>query len=160
MTWDTTMTAILRSMVGDMTTPYTYSDSRLKTMLICSAYIINENIDFDYSYTVDPVLETLSPDPTSVTDTGFVNLTILYTVYVIFNSEYRTATSQAFNMKDGPSIIDGRVVAEQKGKLAKQALDNYNRAVLEYRAGNCHAGDAIIGPHRDSDPTIATYMFN
>ena len=52
MAWETDLVTILRNVIFDVdSTNYTYSDNRLKEMLVVSAQLVNSEIKLDNDYT-------------------------------------------------------------------------------------------------------------
>ena len=134
---------VLRVIINDIDAD-TYTDARLEQILLAGAYVIVNEIDIASSYTVDMSAETISPDPES--DVAIMNLLILKTAVIIKNNEAKAAQRLGVTITDGPSTISG------KGKLdaiiadAKMLSDKYEKTKLEYLAGNCKAGQAIMTP--------------
>jgi len=153
MAWEIELVQIVRGLIGDTdSTSYDYTNERLKDLILIAAQLVLGDATFGNSYTVDVDEITLTPDPTVTTkDNGFINLSCLKTACIILSSEWRTASKNAISFKDGPSSIDAKGVAAEKQALAKEACENYTDALMQYRAGNAAAGEAIVGPHRYSD---------
>jgi hypothetical protein len=150
MAWKTEIGMIVRHLIGDVDYDNsTYSEDRIhETILVC-AQLVNAELDFANTYTIDVDQCTLSPDPTVGTkDDGFINLVALKAACLILNSEFRTSASKAFNIVDGPSRIDGRDVANSQKELAKNMCGLYEDAKKAYRVGNLSVGAAIVGPYR------------
>ena len=68
---------MLRVVIFDLETTPTYSDSRLEEMLIASAHLVTQDIDFSTSYSIDILGQSITPDPTDSTDKEFVNFVVL-----------------------------------------------------------------------------------
>jgi hypothetical protein len=146
MAWTDEAIPLLRGMIGDTESPVEYSDNRLTDLLYYAAFLVVQSMDFTNDYTV--VLSTLniSPDPTS--DISFLALVCLKTKEMIAQSEYKTASLKAYNIKDGQSSIDGRAVADAKKQLAMDAKKEYDDASYQYQAGNYTVGESIVSPFR------------
>lgn len=150
MAWQDQMTIILRSLINDLDdSPYTYADARLQTILLVSARLMLINVDFANSYTVDVTNATLTPDPTdpATQDDAFVVLTSLRAACIILGNEIKAESGNAISIKDGPSAIDLRGVTGTLTTLYKDLSSRYEELLLEYRAGNSVAGQAILGPY-------------
>ena len=104
-------------------------------------------VSFTTTYTVSIAGPTISPDPVSLVDNGFINLVVLKAACILVTSEYRTASAKGLSVKDGPSSIDGRQVATSKGALAGDMCKKYEDAKKAYQAGDRSAGQAIVGPY-------------
>lgn len=149
MSWIDEAIPLLRGMIGDTESVVEYSDNRLTDLLYYSAFLVVQNVDFTNDYTVTLSTSTITPDPT--TDISFIALVCLRTNVMVAYSEYKTASNKAYNIKDGPSSIDGRVVAEMKQKIFEEAKKSYDEAEYQYQAGNYAVGEAIVSPFRTND---------
>jgi hypothetical protein len=140
--WKTISSLILRSALGDSTIPYLYSSSDLESLLISSAYIVCSYVNFPIDYVVNVQTEDISPEP----EKNLIFLMVLKAKSMILNSEYRIAAGKSLNIKDGPSAIDGRGVADNKKVLAEQATKDFDRAEFLYNANDSSKFQAIVGP--------------
>lgn len=149
MAWQTTIPFIIRGIINDFDTPYTYSDSRLQQIIVVSAQLLNTTIDFQNDYTIDIANTGISPDPVTVLDNTFINLVSLKSACLIINGEYRTAGGNAINIKSGPdslSTVDRANNKLQELKLgACKALED---AIWNYQLGNAVVGETILSPYR------------
>ena len=64
MAWSDIATTVLRTLINDPDST-SYTDARLKTVLISCSYLIAYEITFDTTYTTDVTLETITPDPSA-----------------------------------------------------------------------------------------------
>jgi len=149
-TWKTEMTAILRNLIGDTNSENeSYDDSRLYQVILTAAQLVQTEVSFPKTYTVDVNCISLTPDPTSGSkDNGFINLVSLRAACIIATGEYKTNARMALSIRDGPSTIDAKGMVDARGQLAKDYCAAYQMAKREYQAGNRSAGEAIVGPHR------------
>lgn len=149
MAWQNEMVRIVRNLINDHdTSDPTYSNERLEEVILVSAQLVQNEIDFDTVYSIDVDAYTLSPDPTENTrDNNFVNLICLRSALLILGSEYKTNSSNSVRVTDGPSSIDMTDVTRNSKLLYEQALSDYTKAKVEYKAGNGMAGHAILGPY-------------
>jgi len=150
MAWQDQMTVILRSLINDLDdSNYTYTDDRLQTMLLVAARLMLINVDFANVYTIDVTANGLTPDPTdpNYQDDAFVVLTCLRAACIILGNEIKAESGNAISIKDGPSAIDLRGVTVTLTTLYKDLSSRYEELLLEYRAGNSVAGEAILGPY-------------
>lgn len=149
MSWQTEMTSILRGLTGDLDSPYTYSDSRLQQLIVISAQLTQQTIDFQQTYTIDIANTGISPDPTTGTrDDAFINLVSLRTYCLIATGESRAAGSNGISLRSGPDAIDTRDVATNKANEAKNICKLFEDAKFEYQAGNMQPGEVILSPYR------------
>lgn len=149
MAWKTEITTLVRNLIGDTDlTNVTYSDNRIVEGILSSAQLIQGEIDFTNTYTIDVDQCTLSPDPTINTkDNAFINLVALRTTCMILSSEAKTQALQSINFVDGPSKIDTRGASDGIMTLAKQACKAYEEAKHDYKMGGNMVGAAIVGPY-------------
>lgn len=147
MSWQTTMTQIVRGLIFDLTSPYTYTDERIQDIIAIAGTLVISDVDFSYTYTIDVSTPSISPDPATSSDDDFVALVCLKTACIISQGEHRTASRQAFNVKDGPASIDTRSKAEYLGGLANNVCEAYEKAKRSFQIGDGSVGKAIVGPY-------------
>jgi len=151
MAWDTEMVNLLRYVINDTDAlTQEYSDSRLKSLIVTAAQLTLGVVDFPRDYTIDISNITISPDPTTTKDNGFVNLVILKAACLLASGDYRSSAKQGVVIRDGPSTIDARATLITKKDIMDSACSKYDDAELEFRLGNSNAGEAIVGPHRNA----------
>jgi len=162
MTWQTEMTPILRYLINDIDpTSYTYTDTRLQNTILISSQLLLKEVDFDKVYSVDIGNSGLTPDPTTdPRDNPFINLTCLKATVVIYGGELRLATKSSLKVVDGPSQIDTTSMYSNIGKLYTQALETYNKAKIDYVAGNSIAGQSVLTPYSFPQNTIPNNIWN
>lgn len=148
MAWQNEMTNIVRNLINDVDGTL-YTDSRIETVILVAAQLLNTRVDYTYTYTIDVDLLSLSPDPTVVTpkDNDFINLVCLQAAVIILKSEAKTLAAQSYRITDGPSSID--ITAAYKGlqeqaKEMQNILDGY---VVDYTAGNSNGAQVIMTPY-------------
>lgn len=158
MSWQGEMSTIVRHLINDLdSSAYKYSDSRLESSLLVSSQLVTLQIDFNNTYTINIEQCSLSPDPTDAgtKDNAFINLACLKTACIIVGSEVRSEAGNAISIKDGPSSIDLRGVASTLMALYGDLCEKYDKLVLDYRAGNSVAGQAILGPYSPGSEYIS-----
>ena len=155
MAWQNEMVIILRHLINDLGTPL-YDSPRLEETILVAAHLIQNEIDFDNTYTIDVGAATLSPDPTTLTikDTAFISLTCLKAMSLIAEAEAKTYTLTGMVVKDGPSSIDMGNVYKGMVERAKEAHKRYEQAKIQYQAGNSRAGEAVLGPYTDESVDV------
>lgn len=157
MSWSETVLPMVRGLIGDIDTPQTYSDTRLTDITVYSAHLLTGEASFNFDYTISIPNSSISPDPTvSPEDTNFTNLLALRTAVLISNSEYKTAAKQSFVVKDGPSSVDTVSRYKALQEFAKTAKDAYDKAKIDYIAGNSVGSCAVLTPfyYRGESPTF------
>jgi len=140
------MVKIVRGLINDLVTPYTYSDARLQELICVGAVLCMQEVDFGTAYTVDLSADTISPDPSVAGDDDFEALVSLKTACMISQGEHRDAAKKALSVKDGPAFVDTKDRAKHLGDLAEDACDAYSKAKTNYKIGDGSLGRAIVGP--------------
>lgn len=154
MAWQTELVGILRQLINDTTTPYTFINSRLEQVTLVAAQLIQHNFDFSSTYTIDFDARSLSPDPTTGTrDTGFMNLVVLKARCIIRENEYKLQSASAgWTVIDGPTRVSTSDTLKGYKDMWEQACKDFDTAKFEYAAGNLCPGEAILGPF--ASPTL------
>lgn len=149
MAWQSEMVRILRHLIADIsTTSPVYDNSRLEEVILVSAQLMQNELDFPQTYTVDVDERILSPDPTQNTkDASFINLVCLRGAVLVLGSEYKTSSTNSIRVSDGPSSIDMTDVTRNAKLLYDSALAALEKAKIDYRAGNSIAGEAVLTPY-------------
>jgi len=163
MSWQGEIVTMVRHLISDVDpTNYTYSQDRLETAALVAAQIVQLEVNFEQTYTIDVEQCYLSPDPTDPTtsitlanrDDIFINLVALKTACLIMSSELRTYGLSSISVTDGPSSINYTAVAGHIKTLldyAKQAYEDYK---FNYKAGNACNGKAILSPYAPGADSI------
>jgi hypothetical protein len=148
MSWQNEIVRMVRFLINDIDAT-SYSDDRLEETVLVSAQLLISGVDFDNTYTVDVDTLTLSPDPTTLTtkDNNFINLLAIKTACIILGSEAKTLAAQSYRIKDGPSSIDISMAYQATKQLYTDLCDKLDKMILDYKAGNSVAGQAIITPY-------------
>lgn len=155
MAWLDDAITILRNVIGDDVSPYSYSDSRLEEILgSASSFVISE-ISFDSAYVVDVSIPEVTPDPSG--DNSFIALVVLKAACIIGCAEHRNASRKAMSFRDGPSSIDGRGVADHAKFVAQDLCKKYEDAKFDYVFGDGSLGVAIIGPYTGGGEPSSIY---
>ena len=162
MSWQGEISTIIRYLVDDVdSSKYKYSHKRIETTALVAAQLVTLQVDLANTYTINIEGCTLSPDPTDADtrDNAFINLCSLKSACIMVGSEIRSEASNAISIKDGPSAIDLRGVASTLTILYHDLCAKYDQLLLDYRAGNSIAGQAILGPYSPgSDMVSRQYM--
>lgn len=147
MSWPDIVLPMVRGLIGDMDSPQTYTDSRLTDISVYSAHLLMGEVSFNFDYSINIANSSITPDPTvSPEDTNFTNLLALRTSSLIANSEYKTAAKQSFIVKDGPSSVDSTNRYKALAEFAKTAKEAYDKAKIDYIAGNSVGAVAVLTP--------------
>lgn len=147
MAWQPEMTVIIRHLVNDLNV-LLFSDSRLEECILVNAQLIQHELTFDNTYTVDVDALTLSPDPTTlaVKDDSFINLVCMKTACLLLTSLAQEKSLQAIRITDGPASIDTSSVYKAAQEMAKDMCDKFSKAKLNYQINGIKPGLAITTP--------------
>lgn len=158
MSWQGQISTIVRHIINDVDpTNYKYNDKRIETSILVSSFLVQNDADFNNAYDVNVEQCFLSPDPTDAEtkDNDFVVLVAMRTACLIIGSEAKSESANAISIKDGPSAIDLRGVSNTLVLLYKDLCEKYEAMLLDYRAGNSIAGQAILGPYSPGSDFVA-----
>lgn len=145
MAWQDETIPLLRLLIGDSSSPYTYCDTRLLDLFVGAAKMVVMELSFDDDYTITLSTSSISPDPSD--DPYFIPLASLRAAYLIANSEYRTKSLMNIVVSDGPSTINlSGVVSGLKARV-ERLLADYNQAKLQYSIGNAIGCQAVLTPY-------------
>ena len=158
MSWQGQMSTMVRYLINDIEPDtYKYSAKRIETTILVGAQIVTLEVDLKNVYSINLEQCYLSPDPTDdlTMDNAFINLVSLKAASIVIGSEVKTEASNAISIKDGPSAIDLRGVANTLIMLYKDLTDKYTKLLLDYRAGNSISGHVILGPYSPGSDYVA-----
>ena len=147
MSWQTEMVPLVRVLINDITTPVTYTDERLESLIVTSAQLVSMSVEFDYSYSMNIAAGTISPDPTINRDDPFINLVSLYSAWIISLGEAKAGAAMAIRVVDGPSTVDASQSSKDKMALSQLMKKYYEHAKAQYIMGNSRAAQAILTPY-------------
>ena len=74
-------------------------------------------------------------------------LTVYKSACILIGSEVKTESANAISIKDGPSAIDLRGVANSLHVLYKDLCQRYDELLKAYQYNNTLVGQAILGPY-------------
>jgi hypothetical protein len=163
MAWETEMITIVRYLIYDFATPYTYSDDRLETAISIAAQLLLEEVDFKNDYLVDISIPDIVPDPTDGDkDNAFINLCCLKTACLIDNWSLRSKVGTVgVAVKSGPDSVDTRGAAQAYQYLYENgACKTFEEAKWEFKAGNLTPGRAILAPFVGENVDSFNYSYN
>jgi len=146
--WDVDMVQMLRYLIGDVESPQSYTDDRLKIQVLVGAKFVVPAFNFSQIFRVNLTTQTLSPDPTidPTTDDWFTNLTVYKAAIILLQNELRTSSFQSVSFKEFNTSVDLRDVAKNKKVLLDALTAEFEHAELEYRMGVRISGAAILTP--------------
>ena len=149
MAWPDVTISMLRVLINDLDGPtYEYSDDRLMQTLVVAAQLVNQEIDFSTTYTINVPRVTISPDPTAVPDDAFTNFITLKAACFMDMSTFRTkATIAGLKAKCGPAVLE--TVEHLKGfkeLLTLGPCAAYKTLKTEWTFGNAQVVEAILSP--------------
>lgn len=144
MAWQEEALPLLRILIGDDSSPYTYCDTRLLDIFLGAVRLVTMELSFDTTYTVTMSTASITPDPSD--DLYLIPLSCLRAAYSIANSEYREKSLMNVLITDGPSTINlGGIVQGLKDRV-NRLLADYNQAKLQYQMGNAIGCQAVSTP--------------
>lgn len=163
MAWNDEMVTMLRVLINDLEAPETYTDARLKQVLVVAAIYVQQEIDSSIVYTIDVGTPDISPDPTDdPRDDVFINFTVLKAACMIDLGELRLQALRAgVEARCGPAWI--RVANGNKAfalLLEEGPCATYEQLKMEYLVGNANAVKAVLSPfigNRFDPVTLNTY---
>jgi len=151
--WDS-LIQILRNMINDNTSPYTYSDERLKSMLVTAGQILLVETSFDYTYIITITTPDISPNPFSNNDYAFIGLITLKAANLIIGGEYKIATKNSIVVNDAWSSINLSGQASSYKVMLDTFVKQYNEILMQHKFGNAKNIHAILTPYTAYDQRI------
>jgi hypothetical protein len=153
MVWTTDLVLFVRTLIGDLDSSK-YADSRLEQIIAVAAYKVYDEADFSYTYTVDMSAKTISPDPIDNKDTDFIVLTAYQAACIILGSEVKTEAANSLSLRDGPSAIDLRGVAQTLNTLYNDLCVKFEQLMHTYKTTNNLHGQAILSPYSPGNAVV------
>lgn len=151
MTWDVTMLTTLRVLINDTESPQSYTDARLKQIIVVAAQYTQSEINFANTYVIDVDNVTITPDPVvqNTTDSkAFWTISTMKAACVVDQSLYRTkAILSGIKARCGPAVLE----TMQHIKGFKDLIDfgpckSYETLKTEYEFGNATVGEVVLSP--------------
>jgi len=147
--WPDVIIPMVRILINDYdNTSYEYSDDRLLDTIVVAAQMVNQEIDFTTTYTINIPLVTISPDPITAPDDAFINFTTLKAACFIDLSTFRTKAALAgLKAKCGPAVLE--TVEHLRGfkeLLTQGPCAAYKTLKNEWIFGNAQVVEAILSP--------------
>ena len=156
MSWQSTMTAMLRVLINDLDCR-TFTDGRLEQVLAVAAKYVQQDLVLDNVYTIDVEIPDITPDPTEINDSAYVNFVVLKAACISDQGVYRTkAVIEGVKASLGPAALS--VGGNLKGfqtLLEKGPCATYEQMKQEYNFGNSNIVAAVLSPFSGNnfDPT-------
>lgn len=152
MAWDEEMNIMTRVWVNDAAASK-YTDDRLNQAILMSMMVVQMELDFDNTYEVNIVQETVDPDPTvdPYRDTDFMTLVTIKTACTIDRGSASDAAGQALRVKDGQSEVDLRDRFKAQLELLKTGWCSvYDKLKDQFILGQRGSmlGAAVLSPFR------------
>jgi len=147
MPWETDAVIIIRNMINDIDSS-NYTDDRIKELFLVSSYFVQMDIGFSTGFVVDLSLLTIDPDPTSIGDSSFLNLTCLWAAHQFSLNEAKLAAGQSIDIRDGTSMVGLRGLGKAKTDIALRYYNLYNDMKRQYMCGVRCVGEVIVTAFR------------
>ena len=145
---------IVRTWINDLdSSNYKYSDSRINQIICVAARFVQQDAEFKTKYNIG--LDYIQPNPAELEDFDFINLVGLKTACIILGSELKLEAGNSISIKDGPSSIDLRGVSSTIQIYRNDICSQYNDYILDYKAGNSQAGQAVLGPYSPASEFVS-----
>lgn len=149
--WEIELPIIVRNLINDMDNDnLTYSDDRIKQLILVAANYVIQDINLTTSYTVDIINETILPDPCANTsrDNVFITFLALKSACMLDQSTFRTkavlagiSTSLGSANLNVSGNLDGYRTLLQTGPCKM-----YEDDTIKYNIGEATAISAILSP--------------
>jgi hypothetical protein len=150
MSWNTEIVTIVRHLIDDtdFSSPR-YPDERIEQTILVAAQLIQTELNFETTYSINVEECHLNPDPTlsENKDDGFINLTALKAAVIVVGAEYRAYGLSSVKVTDGPSSIDMTNAATHMKHLYDTLSERYEQYKLNFAAANNNVGKAILSPY-------------
>lgn len=152
MAWQTTLTTMVRAMIGDLTIPETYSDSRIQQILIVAAQFVITEVSLSTQYTIDLNCINITPDPTAPNslDNSMIILMTLRAACFLDQANMIAKAGSAVRVSDARSSIDATPLVKAFDLIISKGMcKSYQEAKVAYLTGGLQSagvGQAILGP--------------
>jgi hypothetical protein len=147
MSWHDMIPDMIRWLVNDLDGS-TYSTGQIEQVIVIAAQFVQNDVDFDNTYTLNIATRAITPDPTTPSiDDGFVNLVSIKAACIILTGECKKAAVETFRVVDGFSTIDTKGRYNALKEQLDEMCDNYNNAKLQHQAGSNSPGESVLAPY-------------
>jgi hypothetical protein len=159
-TWQDVLPLIVRSIINDLDEDNpTYTDERLQQLILTSAQLIKPEIDFNLVYTISMANASITPDPVSNQDDGFINLVSMKTAVLILGGELKNLAAGSVRVSDASAQIDMTGAYTATKDLYDKLLKDYDKARIAYVLGNMNEIKAILTPYTVPYNVYPSVMF-
>lgn len=157
--WLYELILMLRYMIWDISST-DYSDESLRNLILIASQLVNQEITFSTTYTINFGNASISPDPTATAtrDNAFINLVVLKAACLTDQAmAKRKAKLEGVRASLGPAALNvGGHLAGYLKILESPggACAMYEQMRLQYTCGNVNIVRAILSPFvgNDFDP--------
>lgn len=148
MAWQDEMIITTRVLVNDLETPYTYSDDRIQQILVVAGKYVQFDVNLDQPYIIDVVGKTITPDPTTTSDSIFISLTCLKASCIIDEGNLRTkAALEGIRTALGPASLSfGGSLTGWQSILERGPCAVYDELTSHWDVRNATAWAAVLSP--------------
>lgn len=157
MPWSIDLVTMVRSLIGDMGGS-TYSDNRLRQMVVIAAFEVNNTTSIKKSYEIDISRVTISPDPIDEKDLNFCVMTAYKAAVLIIQGEVRNQSLNSITINDGTSSVNLTDVTHALQTLYKDLTTMYEDLLQTYVIEESSLnGQAILGPYSPGSDLVNWY---
>lgn len=148
MSWQTEMTAMVRTLINDSIEPYQFSDDRIQQTILVASKYVQFDVVLEHSYTINITNQTLTPDPTEDGDEIFIILASLKAACLVDQGTLRSkAASEGIRAALGPASLSVSGVATGWEMILKHGpCKLYDDLVEHWDVANASAIAAVLGP--------------
>lgn len=149
MSWQLEIPILIRSFINDFDDQPNYSDERILQLSLVAAQHTILDIEFNNTYIVDIINQTISPDPTlQARDNTFIGFVALKSACLLDQSSLRTkAHLEGINVTLGPAKLDvSSGVSGFKTLLEQGPCKMYDQLKTQYVLGDASRVKAILSP--------------
>jgi len=157
MPWNIDLVTMVRSLIGDMAGS-TYSDNRLRQMIVIAAFEVNNTTSIKKSYEINISKVTIVPDPVEEQDLNFCVMTAYKAAVLIIQGEVRNQSLNSITISDGTSSINLTDVTHALQTLYKDLTTMYEDLLQTYVIEESSLnGQAILGPYSPGSDLVNWY---
>jgi hypothetical protein len=158
MSWQNTLTTMVRTLINDSVAPYQFSDDRIQQTILVAGKYVQFDVVLDHSYSIDVVSGSISPDPTEDNDEIFIILTSLKAACLVDQGTLRTrAAMDGVRAALGPASLSVSGSASGWEMILKHGpCKLYDDLVEHWDVANASAIAAVLGPFSGNkfDPSL------
>ena len=135
--WETEIPLLIRYTIGDVTSPQSYTDDRLKQQAVAAAIFVQTEVDLTTAYSVSIASTGIVPDPCdpATRDDLFVSLVTMKSACMLATNEFRIRGGQAISIKDGDSSISTSDRAKTSKDVAANFCEMYSELKWDIETG-------------------------